>query len=453
MPTSDFLKEKYKGKSITPQADVERLINSAQRLGIEMDENEALQWLAAMAAAQAQPKDDVAADREGGVFGHTIAILNFSPAELAHFRHLGEIVGITDVPDQIETALALSGSANQSRLQSYPGDVDFFQRVNILAATQAEARRILEQVIRAKALKTFKGAGYQLIEVHFGVYARDVIKNGQSIKAGTPIAWARPEIEAGQFEVLTPAGERLTITWADAGRDPGWCKMDWVVADPIRGQVCKASNMLDATIETPDGSITPLDGFLDPYFQEVYLEADSIPIFSKLVKHVSADSLQQYVDQLEHQIQKYMTQSPNYGKVAKRLYNVFRLTGRYSEAAFIRELFDEPATLLYQVGALLDAMEELGQPGSSLGTATILLPIDQLIQDVIRVCGEPIGAEIAPALSRLRDEVAAQRSDPDRGAAVRAARQYALNLVNDFFRRKLSALPEVDQYLEWLKAK
>jgi len=31
MPTSDFLKEKYKGKSLTPQADVERLINSAQR--------------------------------------------------------------------------------------------------------------------------------------------------------------------------------------------------------------------------------------------------------------------------------------------------------------------------------------------------------------------------------------------------------------------------------------
>jgi hypothetical protein len=211
--------------------------------------------------------------------------------------------------------------------------------------------------------------------------------------------------------------------------------------------------MLDATIETSDGSITPLDGFLDPYFQEVYLEADSIPIFSKLVKHVSADSLQQYVDQLEHEIQKYMTQSPNYGKAAKRLYNVFRLTGRYPEAAFIRELFDEPATLLYQIGALLDAMEELGRPGSSLGTATILLPIDQFIRDVIRVCDEPIGAEIAAALSRLRDEVAAQRSDPDRGAAVRAARQDALNLVNDFFRRKLSALPEVDQYLEWLKAK
>ena len=31
---------------------------------------------------------------------------------------------------------------------------------------------------------------------------------------------------------------------------------------------------------TPDGTITPLDGYLDPYFQEVYLEAESIPVFT-----------------------------------------------------------------------------------------------------------------------------------------------------------------------------
>jgi hypothetical protein len=39
--------------------------------------------------------------------------------------------------------------------------------------------------------------------------------------------------------------------------------------------------------------------------------------------------------------------------VAKRLYNIFRLTGRYPEAAFLRELFDEPATMLYQVWSLI----------------------------------------------------------------------------------------------------
>ena len=46
----------------------------------------------------------------------------------------------------------------------------------------------------------------------------------------------------------------------------------------------------------PDGTITPLDGYLDPYFQEVYLEAESVPIFSKLAQHVSANALDEYVE-------------------------------------------------------------------------------------------------------------------------------------------------------------
>ena len=64
-----------------------------------------------------------------------------------------------------------------------------------------------------------------------------------------------------------------------------------VIADPTRGQVTNASNMLDATWEAPNGQITPLDGYLDPYFQEVYLEAESVPIFSKLARHGSVNAL------------------------------------------------------------------------------------------------------------------------------------------------------------------
>ena len=344
MPTPEEIKAKHQGKPITPQADVERVINSAQRLGIEMDEAEALQWLAAM-AARTPERDEVIVDREAGVFGHTVAILDFSPAELARFRRLGDLFGLPDAPGRIETALALSGSSAQSKIQKYPGDVDFFERVNILADTREAACHILGQAIREQALKRLKGEDYQLVEIHFGTYKHDVIKDGQPIKSGAPIAWTRQEVEDGRFDVFTPDGKPLAIDWAYAEQEPGWCKLDWVVADSIRGQVSKASNMLDATWETPDGSITPLDGFLDPYFQEVYLEADSIPIFSKLARHVSPDALVEYVSQLEHEIQKYMTRSLNYGKVAKRLDNDFRWPGRYPEAAFIRECFDEPAAL------------------------------------------------------------------------------------------------------------
>ena len=99
------------------------------------------------------------------------------------------------------------------------------------------------------------------------------------------------------------------------------------------GHLVNASNMLDVTWEAPDGSITPLDGFLDPYFQEVYLEAESIPLFSKLAKHVSADALDDYVHALEKEVKKYITQAVNYGKAARRMYNIFRLTGQYEAAA------------------------------------------------------------------------------------------------------------------------
>ena len=146
-------------------------------------------------------------------------------------------------------------------------------------------------------------------------------------------------------------------------RNPGWVKLDWVVADPVRNELVNASNMLDVTWEAPDGSITPLDGFLDPYFQEIYLDGDSIPIFSKLSQHVSANALDEYVEQLEKEVNKYITKEINYGKAAKRMYNIFRLTGRYSEAALIRELFDEPSSLLYQVWALIRTMEECSHSG------------------------------------------------------------------------------------------
>ena len=130
------------------------------------------------------------------------------------------------------------------------------------------------------------------------------------------------------------------------------------MADPVRGTLANASNMLDATWEAPDGTITPLDEYLDTYFQEVYLEAESLPLFAKLARHVLPDAVDDYAEQLERQIYEYTVEKPNYGKAAKRMYNLFRLTGRYEEAAYLRELFDEKATALYQVAALIRSLDE-----------------------------------------------------------------------------------------------
>jgi hypothetical protein len=429
-----------------PSEDLARIIESANRLGVEMDETEALQWLTAIASWKVE--SDIAVDQTSGVYGHKISMLDFNATDLAYFRAIGSIVEFQDEPGVVETALALSGSAAQSKIQSFPGDCDFFERINIIAPTKAESCDILARIMREKAISAFKGDTYRLIEVKFGSYPQTV-KRGESIKkTGAPISWAPGDIVNGQIVATTPEGVPVTITWDQVKLEPGWCKLDWVVADPVRGRVSNASNMLDITWEAPDGSITPLDGYLDPYFQEVYLQADSIPLFSKLVKHVGANALQDYVKQLAHEVQKYAGKDPrNYGKVAKRMYNIFRLTGRYGEAAFLRELFDEPATVLYQVWSLIETLNEAGEPGSTITMDTMLQQADTLILQVIKALEGPDELNIVQSLLRLRDSIS--RHDPSemRTNDVQYAQTEVIKVVNDFFYQRLSGIPSIVDYM------
>ncbi|MGD9091508.1 MAG: hypothetical protein PVF74_01575 [Anaerolineales bacterium] len=430
-----------------PSTDLQRIIESAHRLGVEVDEEEALQWLTAIAAAQGSD-EDVHIDEQSGVFGHKVTMLDFSPEDLAHFREIGRLVEFEDQPGMVETALALSGSAAQSKIQSYPGDADYFERVNIFADTRSEACHILAQLIRQKALSTEKGPTYQLIEVKFGSYPFDVHKDGRSIKAGSPVSWTVAEIRVGQIDAFTPDGKPATVGWEDVAEDPGWCKLDWVIADPVREVLANASNMLDVTWEAPDGSITPLDGYLDPYFQEVYLEAESVPIFSKLARHVSSDALDDYVAQLEKEINKYLTKDINYGKAAKRMYNVFRLNGNYEEAAYLRELFDEPTTMLYQVWSLIRTIDDCCNPNSPITAEQMLAQTDQLILSVIEALEGDQEAEIVRLLLRLRDSLSDQETGKDLSPRAEAARAEVINVVNNFFYEKMTSVPTIKDYMD-----
>ena len=104
-----------------------------------------------MAAEEGQ--EGISYDERSGVFGHKVAMLDFSPAELERFRQIGRIVEFQDEAGVVETALAISGSSAQSKVQTYPGDMDFFERVNILAPDREEACRILARIMREKALE------------------------------------------------------------------------------------------------------------------------------------------------------------------------------------------------------------------------------------------------------------------------------------------------------------
>jgi hypothetical protein len=287
--------------------------------------------------------------------------------------------------------------------------------------------------------------------VRLGSYTVDVVKDGEAYEAGSSISWRPDEVKAGKIEAFTPEGERVEIGWDQAAMEPGWCKLDWVIADPVRCALANASNMLDVTWEAPDGSLVPLDGYLDPYFQEVYLTADSIPVFSKVVQHVSGNALDDYVAALEKETQKYLYRHVNYGKAAKRMYNVFRYTGRYPEAAYLRELFDEPTTVLYQTSALVRTLDEAMLPGSNISLDIVYDQADGLLLNVVEALDGPVELEMVKALLQLRVALENRGTDEAEWAQeVQAARDAAINVVNNFFYEKLTAVPAISAYMERL---
>ena len=440
-----------KGKAAEGPDAIARVVESAQRMGVELDEQEARNWVEAM--ANEASGGDLVVDVNTGVYGHRVTMLDFVPADLARFREMGKIVGFDDRPPNVLTALSISGSAAQSKINSFPADCDFFERINIKADTKEEACAVLADMIREKALATASGPGHRLWEVKFGQHPVEAKKGGKPVGVGSPMSWTIEEIRAGQMEVELLDGSKAVYTWADATRDPGWCKLDWVIADSARGKLANASNVLDTTWEAPDGKIVPLDGFLDPYFQEVYLDADSIPIFSKLVKELSADTVDDYVETLEHEVWKYTVQDPNYGKVARRLYNVFRMNGHYAEAAFIRELFDEPITALYQVAALIRTLDDAANSGEDFEVETMTGEVDRLIMSAIQALDGPAEAEMVGHLLKLRDSVQKRGVEADRATDMADVQTAALKAVNDYFERALRSVPEIDAFLKEIVAR
>jgi hypothetical protein len=425
------------------------VLASARRLGVELDETEAAAWVAALQTESIG--GEVVVDVDSGIYGHRVTMLDFTPRDLARFRAIGEIVGFPDRPPEVLTALALSGSAAQGKVQSYPGDCDYFERIHITAPTRAEACAILAREMRDKAMSTRVGPTFRLWEVKFGNYPFDGERAGRPVSAGSPISWTAEEVAAGSF-AMQRGSESVTVTWDEVASDPGWCKLDWIVADPARTALANASNMIDVTWEAPDGEITPLDGFVDPYFQEVYLEAESLPLFTRLVSELSADSVDEYVDQLEREVVKYSTKDVNWGKVARRLYNIFRLTGRYAEAAYLRELFDEPTTVLYQLAARIRTLDEADRPGADFDRELLLRQTDELIMSAVQALEGRSEAEVVRHLLAFRDDIRTRRVSEQRSVNVGTVQAGALQAVNRYFKRRLFEVPSIEAYLNGLTA-
>jgi hypothetical protein len=173
-----------------------------------------------------------------------------------------------------------------------------------------------------------------------------------------------------------------------------------------------------------------------------------VPIFSKLAQHVSSDALDEYVGQLEKEVNKYLTKDLNYGKAAKRMYNIFRLNGHYEEAAFIRELFDEPASMLYQVWSLIRTMDECARAGSSIDIATVRAQADNLILSVIEALEGDEETAVVRHLMKLRRSLDSVETGQALTADAEIAREEVKNIVNNFFYDKLTGLPAIKVYID-----
>lgn len=444
---------KGKAKPVNPkdaQREVDEIAADAKRLGVELNAAETKDWILAMSSAEQQ--SPFMQDARAGVFGHRISLLDFDQSELDHFRHIAQKVRVVHHP-YVESAIAIAGSSAQGKVQLFPGDMDYFERVNIKAATEIEAREILRYIMRETALRAFTEPEVVLLELNFGVYPNDVIEHGKLRHAGHVITWTPNEVLQGYIEVETPESKPVRIGWDEALSGLGYSFFAFIVADREAGRIALASNMLDPTWESPDGRITALDGTLDPFFQEIYLEPEALPIFTKVVKQVEPNAMNAYVDAMRSQVIHYTHEEPNYGKVSKRLYNLFRLTDQLEAAAYVRELFDEPGAKLYQVPGLLEAANAALGPNSRIQRDTVVHQIDRVIRAVVEAAEGPREADLVMALIRLRDHVIGRAlTNEEWSQMLDEVTKLCSDMVNEYFRERLLGVPQIATFMENLKA-
>jgi hypothetical protein len=296
--------------------------------------------------------------QRGGVFGLDDVVGDFDAAGIDSLREIAGMIR-TQARDGVRSAMALAGSAAQSKFQLFPGDCDFFERVHIVAPTREDAVAILSLTMIEAVARTFTNPHLQFVEMKLGLYPSAYSRDEEPVSQGSPISWGLEDIDVRVVKVVDATGETYRLRMHDVALDPGFVKLDWVFGDTKNDRVVPVSKVIDATWEAPDGSVVALDGVLDSFYQEVYLDPESKVDIERLVQHVSPDGLENYLDQIGGEIARYSAEGhENYGKVAKRLYNITRILRRDADASYLRQLFDDPPARLYQVGGTMHALSE-----------------------------------------------------------------------------------------------
>jgi hypothetical protein len=417
---------------------------------IEFDAEEARQWMLAVAAGEAT---ELTVDDDTELFGSRVALLDFDAGDLDHVRRLVPSTRLAATPG-MESAIAISGSSAQGRIQLFPGDTDFFERVHISAPDEATAHAVLREAIHRTAIRAFTEPDIVLVECNLGVYPEAVDERGRPKDAGDPIEWTPADVVAKQITVTALAdGTPRTYHWDEVELAGGWFYFGWVAADREQGRIVFTSNMIDATWEDDAGVIHSVDGAVDQLAQEIYLEPEALPLVERLHGITPADAREAYRHAMRREVHHYTVEEPNYGKAAKRLYNLFRIADELEAAAYVRELFDEPQAVLYQVPTLLYAADVALDPQSGIDRATVLMQIEIVANAIADATDGVQERSLLAQLDRLRDEaLTAGGRDGDWAGVLDDVRGQCATIVSEFFREHLLAHDRVRTYLDEIAA-
>lgn len=428
---------------------VDDVLATAERMGIEADAAAARQWMLAVSATE--DADQITADVKTGIFGDRVSLLDFDTEDLERFRRLVPLVRLEAHP-QMESAISIAGSAAQGKVQVFPGDADFFERVHIHAKDEQEAKSILRGIMRATALRAVQQPDIVLLTADMGAYPEPVVERGTAKKAGDSTDWTSDDVARGSITVEAAAGGTKTYQWDDMDVGTGWLFLGWIVAEREEGRIALASNVIDVTWEDPDGNIAAFDGAVDPLVQEIYLELNAIDLVARLAPHIPEGARSNYENIMREQVYHYTAEFPSYGKAAKRLYNLFRVSDQLEAAAYVRELFDEPSARLYQVSGLLDAADVALDPTSGIDRETVMHQLDVVSQAIEEVTEGAEETELLAALQRLRDAALADGKAGESWSTVLSeVSSRCSEIVSEFFRVRLLAFDPVREYLEKLE--
>ena len=404
-------------------------------------------------------------DSANAVFGPNVAMIDFNGSSLPLASSVTAVVAVggngSPVPAGVQTALAMSGSTAQDTFQLYPGDLDFTERVNINAATLAQAQATLGTIVRSRGMTTPNVPGIlaQLVELKFGIYPYPFQASGSSEVGpkGAPIAWTPAQITAGQITgTRTDTGQSATIAWADVSSNPGWIKFDWIFSNPSQQIVMNTSNVLDPTWQDPVGNITTMDGAQDAFLQEIYLDTRQESLVASLYAAIGADLRAYYLAQLALEVKKFGTPGKakyNLGKVAKRLYNLTRMSGRLLDAVYLQSLFSAPIALVYQIWSRIkgvgEAATETSIPVAQISAQTqALLTALQAQQGLDATSRQQVATDLQAIITAL----AANPLPSNFDALIDKCQLDCLTWVNSVFNSMLRANAGLQAYIDSLVA-